>query len=351
MNFDIARIITLPESKTLEFKQNISPLKQIMRTIVAFANTAGGIIVIGRGDQGEIVGVDDPLAVEEQLANSVADSIAPMIMPDIDIVSLEGKSMLCIRVAHWPGPFYLESEGKEHGVYIRLGSTTRQSGPEFIAEIKRQQSNKSFDQLPCPEYGIESLDHQLIQEEFGKIIGKVKEQQLISLGLLTHFSGRNVVTYGGLILFGRHDVRQMVLPDARVSCARFRGKNKAHFLDRLDLEGSILDTIKQVPNFIARNTRLFPKIAGMVREDIPAYPDFVIREILVNSIVHCDYSLIGMRVMVGIFSDRLEIQSPGILPFGMTLDDFKSGVSRIRNRVLARTFKELGIMEEWGERL
>ncbi len=167
---NIAKIVTLPESKILEFKRDISPLKQIMKTIVAFANTAGGVIVIGRGDNGEI-----------------------------DIVSLEGKSLLCVRVAHWPGPFYLKSEGEAHGVYIRLGSSTRQSGPEFIAEIKRQRENKSFDQLPCPDYDIEALDYQFIQKEFGKMGRKIKEQQLVSLGLLTPFAGRNVVTYGGLI--------------------------------------------------------------------------------------------------------------------------------------------------------
>ena len=67
-----------------------------------------------------------------------------------------------------------------------------------------------------------------------------------------------------------------------------------------------------------------------------------------NSVVHCDYSLMGMRVMIAIFVDRLEIQSPGILPFGMTMEDFKSGISMIRNRVIARSFKEIGLMEEWG---
>jgi predicted HTH transcriptional regulator len=77
-----------------------------MRTIVAFANTAGGIIVIGRDDNGDIVGVEDPLQVEEQLANSIADSITPMLMPDIEILSVDGKSLLCICVAHWFGPFF-----------------------------------------------------------------------------------------------------------------------------------------------------------------------------------------------------------------------------------------------------
>jgi len=343
-----SEILTSPEGKTLEFKRDTSALKQIMRTIVAFANTARGMIIIGREDDGKVTGVEDPLLMEEQLANAISDSIAPAIIPDIEIFTIEKKSLLCIRVVHWPGPFYVQSEGQEQGVYIRIGSTNRKAGPEFIAEIERQHRNRSFDQLPCPAYGVEALDMPYIQKIFTRLGRTVGEEQLVSLGILTPFGGRNVPTHGGIILFGKPDVRQQALPDARVSCARFSGTNKSEFLDQLDFEGSIIEVIEQVPAFIRRNTMLYPKIEGMKREDIPAYPAFAVREILVNSVVHCDYSLIGMRVMVAIFADRMEIQSPGILPMGITLEDFKAGVSRIRNRVIARTFRELGHMEEWG---
>ncbi len=72
-----------------------------------------------------------------------------------------------------------------------------------------------------------------------------------------------------------------------------------------------------------------------------------LREVLVNAIVNGNYALPG-RIFVAIFDDRLEIQSPGMLPYGVTLDDLKSGVSHIRNRVIARVFRELGLVEEWG---
>lgn len=99
-----------------------------MQTIVAFANTSGGTVVIGLEDTGKVVGVADPLLVEEQLANSIADSIAPLIRPEIEIISTDGKALLCIRVSHWPGPFYIRKEGDVKGVYIRLGSSSRQAG-------------------------------------------------------------------------------------------------------------------------------------------------------------------------------------------------------------------------------
>lgn len=86
----------------------------------------------------------------------------------------------------------------------------------------------------------------------------------------------------------------------------------------------------------------------MRRQDIPEYPEVAIREVLVNAIAHTDYSLSGMHILIAIYSDRMEIQNPGMLPFGMTMEDFMNGVSKVRNRVIARVFRELGLMEEWG---
>ena len=90
------------------------------------------------------------------------------------------------------------------------------------------------------------------------------------------------------------------------------------------------------------------RIGSMRREDIPEYAEVAIREVLVNAVAHADYSLTGMHIFVAIYSDRMEVQNPGMLPFGMTMDDFRSGVSKIRNRVIARVFRERGLMEEWG---
>ena len=73
-----------------------------------------------------------------------------------------------------------------------------------------------------------------------------------------------------------------------------------------------------------------------------------LREVLVNAVAHADYSLTGIRIMVAIYDDRMEIQNPGMLPFGMTLDDLKAGVSKLRNRVIARVMGALNMVESWG---
>jgi predicted HTH transcriptional regulator len=112
----IDALLALPEGKTLEFKRDLSSPKPLRRTLVAFANTAGGTLVIGRDDGGAIIGVPDVLAAEERLANQIADGIAPAMLREIEVVSVADKSVLLVRVAHWPGPFYLKDKGPEEGV-------------------------------------------------------------------------------------------------------------------------------------------------------------------------------------------------------------------------------------------
>ena len=107
-----------------------------------------------------------------------------------------------------------------------------------------------------------------------------------------------------------------------------RRKRKRDSIDRLDIEGTVLDALIEVHKFIRRNTRMGAKIESMQRQDIPEYPVVALREALTIAVAHTDNTLRGMQIMLAILSDWLEIQNPGMLPFGMTLDDLKSGVSK-----------------------
>ncbi len=345
---EIGKLITQPESKVLEFKSDLSSLDPILKTIVAFANTAGGILLIGLSPQGEILGVENVFKAEEKLANSVADSIHPAMLPEIEISTLNGKNILVVKVSYWKGPFYLKKLGTPNGVYIRLGSTSRPAGPELLAEMQRTLLQPSFDEQPLPELFSDSLELQKAQEAFQRVGKDLDEHKLRSLGVLVQSGNRLAPSIGGLILFGKQEIRQRFLPDARVSCARFRGNDKTEIIDRYEVEGTILDAVNAVPKFILRNTRLAAKIQDIQRENIPEYPMTAIREVLINALAHCNYSITGSRIQIAIFNDRLEIQNPGMLPFGFTLEDLKEGVSRVRNRVIARVFNELDLMEEWG---
>ncbi len=146
----IADLLKSEESKTLEFKRNLSSPRSLLITLVAFANTAGGLIIIGVADAThEPVGVDNPLDEEERLCNLIADSISPRLVPNVELTTVEGKTLLVVEVfLSSSRPHYLCSEGPEKGVYVRLGSTNRQADRELIAELRRSVEGVSFDELP-----------------------------------------------------------------------------------------------------------------------------------------------------------------------------------------------------------
>lgn len=265
---DIEKLLTLPESKTLEFKRDSSSLKPLLKAVVAFANTSGGILIVGVDNTGSVKGVSDPLTVQDQLASSIAENIKPLLLPEIEIVTIKGAALIVIKIHHAAGPFYLKQNGIDPGVYVRLGATNRLASPEIISEIKRLKTNIHYDLLPCVTVKEDDLDVDLIKKIFNSHKHSIDTAKLLSLGILCNYSGCTVATNGGVILFGNDQVRQTYFPNARVSCARFAGTDKSEFIDRLELEGSILNAIQEVPKFIRRNTRMSAKIETMQRQDI-----------------------------------------------------------------------------------
>ena len=121
----------MQEGEGLELKKSVSNYNDLGQCVCAFANTAGGRLVIGVGDRREIVGVEDPLAEEERLCNLIADSISPKLVPNVELTTVEGKTLFIVEVfLSGTRPHFLCAEGFESGVYVRLGSTNRQADRE-----------------------------------------------------------------------------------------------------------------------------------------------------------------------------------------------------------------------------
>lgn len=345
---DIKKLLKGPESKTLEFKRDLSSLKPILKTLIAFANTAGGILVIGIEDDGKITGLKDIQKQQDKLANSIAENILPkLLFPEFEFYTYKGKDLLIVQVHHMPQPFYLKQEGDINGVYLRLGATSRQAPPEFIAEIQRRQSNQYFDEEPCLTATMSDLNHELISAIF-KDKSKITQSKLLSLNIACKYNGKVYPTNGGVILFAKDNVRLSHFPNTEISCARFNGKTKADFIDRLDLTSSSLVSIDEIPKFIRRNTTMAAEFGEIKRKDIPQYPVIAIREVLINAFIHASYELRGSRFFIAIYDDRLEIQNPGSFPPGMTIEDFKAGISKLRNPTVSRVFREKEKLEAWG---
>lgn len=341
---DLEELLRQPEGKRLEFKRDVSSPRPILRTLAAFANSAGGSLVVGVDDDRTVRGVPDVLEAEGRLANLIADSITPRLVPEIDIVWWRSSQLIVVTVHLSPSrPHRLNAD--DDVVYVRLGSSNRRADAELIAEMQRSVRSESFDESPVPAAEPDSLDLELIRTEFA---GRraMKRADLGVLGLETNYQSRTVPTVGGLILFG-HD--RSVFPDAVMRCARFGGTNRTHIVDSADLEGPSLPAmVRDAIAFVDRHVARSVVISGPQNEIRRALPMGAVREAIVNAAVHADYSQRGAPLRVAIFDDRLEIENPGLLPFGIAVEDLRGGVSRVRNRVIARTFKELGFIEQWG---
>ena len=343
----IRDLLSRHEGKTLEYKENSRPARRILRTVAAFANTAGGTLVIGvRDGTKEIVGVEDSLGEEERISSIIADGIRPLLVPDVQIVSWRDRELIIIRSPHLVGPYHVASEGPEAGVYVRLGSTNRRAGPELITAIRLLATNKYFDEQPCPEMDSEAIDFRAASEFFSQVSRKLTPSAHSSLGLLVPHAGRQYPSRGAVVLFGKQ--RRAVFPDAVIRCARFKGEDTTRFIDKTEIDEYLPRAVESTLSFIERHTADRPVIGRIRRRDVPEYPPAAIREAVINAIVHADYSIGGMNTSVAVFSDRIEITNPGMLPFGLTIESVLSGVSRLRNRVIGRVFRELGLIEQWG---
>jgi len=288
----IERFLARNKGKTLEFKENCRPLHAIVRTVVAFANTAGGSIVIGVKDKTkDVVGIAEPLGDEERLANTFADSITPLLIPDIQIHAWRNRQLIVVVVPHSVGPYYVRSEGPDSGVYVRLGSSNRPAGPELIAEIRRLARNAFFDEQPCSGINSEDIDFRVASELFAQASRPFTLPKRRSLGLLVAQGGREVPSNGAVLLFGR--TRSNVFPNATVRCARFLGSDTARFLDQSEIDEYLPNTADQAVAFIERHTRQGLEIGRVRNRKLPEYPVEAVREAVINAIVHADYSIGG----------------------------------------------------------
>ncbi|MEZ4424970.1 MAG: ATP-binding protein [Gemmatimonadota bacterium] len=204
---------------------------------------------------------------------------------------------------------------------------------------------EGFDEEPLTDLDSEAIDFGAASQCFAELRA-LKKQDLETLGLVRRVHRRTVPTVGGILLFGRERLDRF--PDAHLQAGRFAGTDRTTLADRADLTGYPVLAIEEAVGFVERNTRLGMTVGRVRRRDVPEVPPAALREALINAFVHADYAQRGAPIRLAVFDDRVEVENPGILLPGLTLGDLRDGVSRLRNRVVARVFKELGLVEQWG---
>jgi predicted HTH transcriptional regulator len=344
---DVERLLRQSEGKSLEFKRDFSNKQNLLKTLVAFANTAGGVVLIGLEDKNHTIkGVESPLDLEEAISSSIYDNITPKLVPEIEVLSWRDRTLLGIEVFPSPNrPHYLTKQGLHNGTYIRVGSSNRVADNTIIDELRRQVKHQSYDELAMTELSSEAIDFRAASEQFSSV-KSLSRKDLETLGLVTRYQNRKVPTIAGVLLFSPE--RENHFPDAWIQAGRFEGTDKSNILDHQDLHSYLIESPDQAMRFVEKHAFQAIAIETLRHRKAWSIPWLAVREALINAIVHADYSQRGAPIRVAMFDDRIEIENPGLLPFGLTTDEIKHGVSKLRNRVMGRVFYKLGLIEHWG---
>ena len=275
----------------------------------------------------------------------IGDSIAPRLLPDIELLRYRETHVLAVRVHPSASrPHYLGTDVAK-GAYVRVGSANRLADADLLAEMGRFVHRQSFDEQPMPNLDSEALDFRAASESFAEFRRLVR-RDLDTLGLRTAHQGRQMPTVGGMLLFGKD--RLAHFPDAWVQAGRFAGFDKSSIVDQVALRMPLAETIPAAVAFVECHMASGIEIGPIRSAPRWEIPPLAVREALVNAVAHADYSQRGAPIRVSVFDDRLEVENPGLLPFGLTIEDLPRGVSKLRNRVIGRVFHELGLVEQWG---
>lgn len=328
--------MTMFENQNIEFKQEY--VVDIRKEVIAFVNAEGGIVYVGVRKDGVAVGVDDPDAVMLQVANSLKeDAIAPDIMPFVAIktIMMDEKAVIEITVSTGTNrPYYIREKGlKPSGVYVRKGSSSQPMTDEGIWEMIRQTGGKSYEggRSLRQDLTFDVFHHEMERRKLDHGIPQFKTLKLIGEdGLYTNLA--------------------YILSDqceSMIKVALFQGTDKAVFRDRKEFTGSILRQLEEVYHYIDLANKTKANFAGLERIDVRDYPEEAIREALLNTIVHRDYSYSGSN-LINIYDDRIEFVSIGGLVPGFTLESIFLGMSASRNPNLAQLFFRMHLIESYG---
>jgi len=338
------------EGKTIEFKETLPSKNQIAKTVVAFSNTAGGKIILGIADKSKAIkGIseDQVNAWPDIVSNVIYDQCYPNIIPEISIIPFEKKMLLMIEI--FPGslkPYYLKRKGRSKGVYIRVGASNRIADDDMLQELERQRMNISFDEIVLYQYALENLNLTKLTSDFKQLTGKTLSfSDFLNLKLIKK-EQQHHPTVGGMLLAPQQDLIEFEY--ACIKAARFKGNDMDEFIDHKEFRGALYDQVNMAMNFAKQYIAKNGKIQELQRIDQYEIPLPSIREALVNSVIHRDYSIRGSDIKFAIFDNRIEITSPGALPKSIEIDDIIAGRSEIRNTVIARFFKEINYIEQWG---
>ena len=325
----------LQETETVELKSIV--MDDIKKEIIAFANCDGGTVYVGVANDGTILGVENSDECALQISNMVRDAVKPDVTMFIHYETLdcEGKAVVAVKIQRGTNrPYYLAKKGlRPEGVYVRQGYSSVPATDTAIRQMIKETDGDNFEDMRSVN---QALTFEAAKKEFAARNVAFGKPQMQTLKII---STDGLYTNLGLLLSEQcpHTIKAAV----------FEGTTQLIFKDRREFFGSLMQQMNEVYDYIDFHNQTHATFNKLLRIDTRDYPEVSVREALLNSLVHRDYSF-RASTLISIYDDRIEFVSIGGLLPGLELDDLMMGVSVCRNPHLANVFYRLQLIEAYG---
>jgi len=338
------------EDSFTEFKEGMTHQDKLAASIVAFANTEGGHLIIGVSDDREIIGVINPDKEMQRIDNICVNNCEPTIYTAIEKLIVDDKKILIVKIPKGPQRPYRTNRGIH---YIRTASGKRIPSQGELRLIQQASGTIYYDGLPVPNTSLEDIDMEYLEKFLKKSLGGgikdfgIKTDDLLkNMKILTFYEDDLVTTTGGLLFFGKH--LEYHLPYCKVTIVRFPGNDIGEIFEKKDIEGKLGGQIERTENVLKDYLRSKTKIEGFKKE-VPRFeiPIESLREAVINAVAHRNYQL-PSQIRIFIFDNRIEIISPGKLPNTVTVENIRFGFPLHRNPLIVSFLAKEHRMTEIG---
>lgn len=341
------------ETTNIDYKELVEERKpkSWLKSVSAFANTKGGIILFGVEDEThELKGLENVIKDAEKITELINSKITPLPRYEINTYIEDEKDYLELKIGDGPlTPYYVLSDGRKEA-YVRMGNQSILAEEHILNNLILKGRNLTFDALPT-EYNIGDLSFTLlaatVKERTNKIFDEKKDYFSLNLA-----NNENKLTNAGALLSDQGALKQ-----SKIVCTRWKGLTKGVIsedaIDDKEYTGSLISLLENADLFIKNNSKQSWKIIGMDRIDLEDYPATARREAIVNALIHRDYQILGGEIHIDMFDDRLEITSPGGMFDGSLIQnlEIKNIPSMRRNTIISDIFSRLHYMERRGSGL
>lgn len=326
------------ENENIEFKELYT--ENIYKEIVAFLNSYSGTIYLGYNDVGKLIGLDNAKEMEEKLSNGIVQKIVPdcSIFVSINNCVLDGKEYIAINVSKGINIYSLKEKGVLRGTYIRNGSCSIPATEETVKQMIIKNSNLSFETSVANN---QNLTFDYIIKAFNEINIDITNKSIMKN--LFMLDKNDSYTNLALLLSDQNPYT--------IKVATYESNKKTNFLDRKEFSGSLLEIYDKTLDYLKLNSAIYGLIDSSIRKDIEEYPEFILREIILNSLIHRDYGTMTSNIINIYKNSNIEFISYGSLYGNITIDDVLAGLSTSRNPHLQSVFMRLKRVEAIGSGL